>query len=48
MVYLQTNDEAPNYRIVAVDLNNPDPINWTTIVPEHKSNKLEWAINVDK
>lgn len=46
-MYLLTNDEAPNYRIVGIDLNNPEPMNWITIVPEHKDNILEWVDNVD-
>lgn len=31
---VQTNNNAPHYRIVAIDVNNPSPENWTTIVPE--------------
>ncbi|XP_037050213.1 prolyl endopeptidase-like isoform X1 [Bradysia coprophila] len=46
-IYLKTNNGAPNYRIIAVDLNNPDPTNWTTLVPEHESNSLIFAINID-
>lgn len=46
-MYLQTNDGAPNYRIIAVDLNKPDAMNWSTIVAEHENNILEWVSNVD-
>lgn len=36
-MYLQTDWEAPNGRIIVVDLNNPAQSNWKTIVPESKS-----------
>lgn len=47
VVYLLTNDAAPNYRLVGIDLNNPDPINWTTIVPEPKDKVLDGVDLVD-
>ncbi|ULQ57411.1 prolyl oligopeptidase family serine peptidase [Flavihumibacter rivuli] len=31
---LRTNDGAPNYKLVAVDMKNPARDNWVTIVPE--------------
>ncbi|XP_037041819.1 prolyl endopeptidase-like isoform X2 [Bradysia coprophila] len=46
-IYLKTNYGAPNYRIIAVDLNNPDPTNWTTLVPEHENKSLKFAIIID-
>ena len=33
-LYVQTNLDAPNRRVVAIDLDNPDRANWETIVPE--------------
>jgi len=33
-LFLQTNWNAPNNKILLVDLNNPDQQNWTEIVPE--------------
>lgn len=30
---LQTNKNAPNYRIIVIDLENPGEKNWTTLVP---------------
>ncbi|MBL7765070.1 MAG: S9 family peptidase [Chitinophagaceae bacterium] len=36
---VNTNFNAPNYKLVLIDPKNPDPKNWTTIVPE-KSDKL--------
>jgi prolyl oligopeptidase len=36
-LYLQTDREAPNKRIVAVPIDRPDTANWKTIVPHGKS-----------
>ncbi len=35
--YVQTNLDAPNRRIIAVDAENPDRSNWRTIVPESEA-----------
>ncbi len=35
-LYLLTDRDAPNRKIVAVPLDRPDPANWKTIVPETK------------
>jgi len=35
-VYLRSDKDAPNRRIVAVDLRTPSPSAWKTIVPERK------------
>jgi prolyl oligopeptidase len=32
--YVHTNLGAPNYRIVCMDLEHPDPESWRTVVPE--------------
>ncbi|MGI9191502.1 MAG: prolyl oligopeptidase family serine peptidase [Chitinophagaceae bacterium] len=40
MAYVMTNYQAPNYKLVAINPNNPDPKNWKTILPE-KEYKLE-------
>ncbi len=32
--YVQTDDGAPRYRVIALDLTNPSPEHWRTIVPE--------------
>jgi prolyl oligopeptidase len=34
---LQTNDDAPNYKVVLVDPKNPSKENWKTIIPEQKN-----------
>jgi prolyl oligopeptidase len=33
-LYVLTDYQAPNYRVVKVSIANPQPQNWTTIVPE--------------
>lgn len=33
-LYLLTNDAAPKYRLVEVDMNSPEVANWKTIIPE--------------
>jgi prolyl oligopeptidase len=36
-LYMQTNWQAPNYRLLEVDLKNPARENWQTIIPESKA-----------
>jgi len=36
-VLVYTNLEAPNYRLVEVDLNNPTPENWVDVIPESEN-----------
>jgi prolyl oligopeptidase len=42
-LYVLTNNNAPLYRLVAIDLNNPGQENWVDIIPEHEKNVLESA-----
>ncbi len=42
-LYVLTNNEAPLYRLVAIDLENPGRENWTDIIPEHQKDVLESA-----
>ncbi len=35
-VYLRSDKDAPNRKIVAVDLNHPAPAGWKTVIPERK------------
>ncbi len=42
MLYVLTNNDAPLYRLVGIDLNNPDRENWVDIIPE-QGNVLESA-----
>jgi prolyl oligopeptidase len=41
-LYLRTDRDAPNGKVVAVPIDKPDVANWTTIVPESK-NAIESA-----
>ena len=41
-LYLLTDRDAPNRKVVAVPIDRPDPTNWKTIVPETK-NAIESA-----
>jgi len=33
-LYVLTDDEAPNGRIITIDTRNPEPQNWKTLIPE--------------
>ena len=33
-LYVMTDEGAPKYKIVAMDLKNPGPVRWRTVVPE--------------
>ncbi|MGB1616012.1 MAG: prolyl oligopeptidase family serine peptidase [Pseudomonadales bacterium] len=35
-VLVYTNDQAPNGRLVAIDLNAPEPVNWIDVIPERE------------
>lgn len=43
ILYVLTNNEAPLYRLIGIDLNNPSRDNWVDIIPEHVKNVLESA-----
>ena len=36
--YVRTTRDAPNQRVIAVDINNPAPENWIDVVPETRDN----------
>ncbi|MFC2101064.1 prolyl oligopeptidase family protein [Bacteroidota bacterium] len=40
---VRTNFNAPNYQLVLIDPNNPEPLNWTYIIREKKEEVLESA-----
>jgi prolyl oligopeptidase len=44
MLYLLTNNGAPKYRLMGVDLDNPGKENWVEIIPEHETNVLESVV----
>jgi prolyl oligopeptidase len=43
MLYVLTNNDAPLYRLVGVNLDHPERENWTDIIPEDEKNVLESA-----
>uniref|UniRef100_A0A1B6DCC9 Prolyl endopeptidase n=1 Tax=Clastoptera arizonana TaxID=38151 RepID=A0A1B6DCC9_9HEMI len=44
----RTNKDAPNYRLIKINLENPSPDKWETLVPQHSSDVLDWASAVCK
>ncbi|KAL9926605.1 prolyl endopeptidase isoform 1-T1 [Glossina fuscipes fuscipes] len=46
-VYLRTNKNAPNYRVIVIDFENPSESNWITLIPEHEKDVLDWVKCVD-
>lgn len=45
-VIFATNKDAPKYRLISVDLENPAKRNWKTLVKAHQKSVLEWANRV--
>jgi prolyl oligopeptidase len=43
VVYVLTNLDAPRYKLVRIDLNNPEKENWTDVIREHEKNVLSSA-----
>ncbi|KAF4529385.1 hypothetical protein B566_EDAN003476 [Ephemera danica] len=39
----RTNKDAPNYRLVSINLTNPGRDQWKTLVEEHHRDVLDWA-----
>jgi prolyl oligopeptidase len=44
MIYVKTDRDAPNRKVVAIDLQQPAPSAWKTIVPERKEAIEEVAV----
>lgn len=34
ILYVVTNQDAPRYRLIAIDMDRPEPENWTDLIPE--------------
>jgi prolyl oligopeptidase len=43
ILYVRTNNQAPLYRLVGIDMNDPGRENWVDIIPEDGKNVLESA-----
>ncbi|CAG2100307.1 unnamed protein product, partial [Medioppia subpectinata] len=41
--YVRTNKNAPNFRLVKVDLNSPSIDNWVDLIGEHPRDVLDWC-----
>jgi len=50
VIYFITNKDAPNYKLVGIDLNKPESTYWSTLIPESSKLVLKWAspVNQDK
>ncbi|XP_012274622.1 prolyl endopeptidase isoform X2 [Orussus abietinus] len=44
----RTNRNAPNFKLIAIDLDDYTEDKWTVLLPEHPKNVLNWATAVDK
>lgn len=49
-VVFRTNRNAPNYRLIVIDFNDPAEEKWQTLVAEHELDVLEYVqcVNNDK
>ena len=36
LCYFETNKEAPKNKVITIDLENPEPENWKTVIPEQE------------
>lgn len=43
----RTNKNAPNYKLIAIDLLDYEQHKWVDLLPEHPENVLDWANAVD-
>lgn len=43
----RTNKNAPNYKLIAIDLLDYKQEKWVDLLPEHPNNVLDWACAVD-
>ena len=45
--YIRSDLNAPNGRIIAIDLNNPERENWQEIIPENDTDAIDFAVIVN-
>jgi prolyl oligopeptidase len=43
MLFVLTDHEAPRYKLIGIDLDNPVPERWVDVIPENERNVLESA-----
>lgn len=43
LFYFKTNLDAPNGKVVCIDLENPERNNWTTVLPENLEDPLGYV-----
>lgn len=50
VVVFRTNKDAPNYRLIQIDFNQPEREQWKTLLEADPSDVLDWVacINKDK
>lgn len=48
MCIFRTNSDAANYKLIEIDLDNPERSHWKTLIEEHEKDVLEWASAVNE
>jgi prolyl oligopeptidase len=43
VIFVRTNLDAPNYKLIGIDMEHPEKDNWVDIIPEDDKNVLESA-----
>lgn len=48
IVVFRTNKDAPNYRLIQIDFNNPGREHWKTLLEANPSDVLDWVSCINK